>query len=188
MKKIKLVLALSTVFMFGCASTVQLMDKKDGENLLETNKPVYTLVNLHPDEQRSKLYSVNYQQNGLIPLCSEVEMVELQSKRLTFKVKSTERQYTLDKHSSSPDFGKYLAQYFGTSCDKNTITTMSKIDQAGIKEGVVKSGMTKQGVILAIGYPPEHRTPSLESDEWVYWRNRFGTTLIKFTDGVVTQR
>ncbi|MBL4829784.1 MAG: hypothetical protein JKY55_07855 [Aliivibrio sp.] len=188
MKKIKLALTLSTLFIFGCASTVQLMDKKSGENLFETNKPVYTLVNLHPDEQRAKLYSVNYQQSGLIPLCSEVVMVEIQPKRLTFKVNSNERQYTLDKHSSSPDFGKYLAQYFGTSCDKNAIAKMSEIDQEGIKKGVVKSGMTKKGVILAIGYPPEHRTPSLDSDEWIYWRNRFATTLIKFTDGVVTQR
>ena len=30
---------------------------------------VYTLVNLHPDEQRHRLYSVNYQQSGLIPRC-----------------------------------------------------------------------------------------------------------------------
>ena len=37
---------------------------------------VVTLTNLHPDEPRSRLFSINYQQAGLIPVCSAVTLLE----------------------------------------------------------------------------------------------------------------
>jgi len=45
--------------------------------------------------------------------------------------------------------------------------------------------MSKEAVILAIGYPPEHVTPTLESNTWKYWRTRFATQLVSFVDGKV---
>jgi hypothetical protein len=54
-----------------------------------------------------------------------------------------------------------------------------------IKTGEVKPGMTKAAVIVAIGYPPKHKTPSLESDHWRYWQNRFGTFLVNFDNDKV---
>lgn len=105
------------IFLSGCASVMTLTDKNTGDDLFLTNKPVYTLVNLHPDDARSKLYSVNFQQDGLIPLCTQVDIVNVSTKRLTFKIDSSGREYILDKHKSSPDFAKYLSNYFGTECN-----------------------------------------------------------------------
>jgi hypothetical protein len=34
--------------------------------------------------------------------------------------------------------------------------------------------MTKQGVVIAMGYPPMHRTPSLAKNTWRYWGARRG--------------
>jgi hypothetical protein len=45
--------------------------------------------------------------------------------------------------------------------------------------------MTKQDVIASVGYPPAHKTPSLDGNEWRYWENRFGTILVTFKDGKV---
>ena len=35
-----------------------------------------------------------------------------------------------------------------------------------------KVGMSKEAVLVAWGYPPKHRTPSLESKVWTYWLSR----------------
>lgn len=62
----------------------------------------------------------------------------------------------------------------------------SEVDRKGIKAGKVSTGMTKEGVLTALGYPAKHRTPSLESNTWIYWRNRFMTMAVEFDgNGIV---
>jgi hypothetical protein len=78
-------------------------------------------------------------------------------------------------------------KYFGKTCNKDKVAKLSKIDQEGIKAGVVKAGMSKEGVTFAIGYPPMHRTPSLQSDVWTFWRNRWATMQVVFEDGKVSR-
>lgn len=179
-------LTAGALLLSGCASVMPLTDKVTGEDLFQTNKPVYTLVNLHPDEKRMKLYSVNFQQDGLIPVCTKVNIVDVTNKNLTFKISSTDKQYTLTKHKSSPDFSKYLSNYFGTECNSSKIKKLSTLDQQGIKDGIVKKGMTKEGVKYAIGFPPEHKTPDLNRNEWLYWKNRFNTFRVEFKGNTVS--
>ena len=45
--------------------------------------------------------------------------------------------------------------------------SLEEID--AIKQGIVNKGMRKKAVIVSYGYPPEHKTPSLDHDDWVYW-------------------
>jgi hypothetical protein len=46
-------------------------------------------------------------------------------------------------------------------------------------------GMTREEVLLARGYPPAHVNPSLDSDDWTYWRKRLSQTFIHFKEGKV---
>jgi hypothetical protein len=42
------------------------------------------------------------------------------------------------------------------------------------------------GIRMALGYPAAHRTPSLDSTDWVYWIDRFRTMLVQFSSsGIV---
>ena len=164
----------------GCGSALLLVDKS-GQNLFESQK-VYVQTNLHPDNKQLKLYSINYQREGLIPVCSEVVLEDLGRKRLIFTVKKTGTTYNYDHHRSAGEFTEHLKDYFGSSCDKSKVKKLSKLDQKGIKKGRASKGMSKQGVIYAIGYPPKHRTPNLDSDVWVYWVNRFKTMAVEFDE------
>jgi len=56
-----------------------------------------------------------------------------------------------------------------------------------IKNGEMRLGMTKEQVVMARGYPPGHKTPSLDLNTWVYWSSRFATQTIVFRDGVLAQ-
>jgi hypothetical protein len=148
---------------------------------------VYTLVNLHPDEQRQRLYSVNYQQPGLIPLCSKVKIESLSDKKMTFRLLDQNRDYEYIFHNSLREpIPKHLDRLFGKKCEPK-LEAMSEVDRKGIRAGTALPGMTKRGVMLAIGYPPEHATPSLESNVWTYWKNRFGKMRVHFADGKVTE-
>jgi outer membrane protein assembly factor BamE (lipoprotein component of BamABCDE complex) len=188
LRKISLTTILATTFFAALAFTGNASaEGSDIESLV--NQPgVYTLTNLHPDEARSKLYSVNFQQAGLIPLCTEVEITRVSRKRIKFTVKESGRSYKYDNHRHAGESLKTnAAKYFGTECNKAKVAKLSKKDQEGIKQGKALVGMSKQGVIYAIGYPPVTRTPTLDANAWIYWFNRFNTFEVKFNSkGVVS--
>ena len=176
----KATIGIAIISVLSACSSPPLVESATGINLQKTNQPVYTLVNLHPDMGNNRMYSVNYQQDGLIPLCSPVKIQGFNGKVLTFKNTTDDRVYTLIKHGSSPDFPAYLNQYFGTTCDDKNKISWSTIDKEGINRGEALVGMSKDGVIFAIGYPPEHKTPSLEGNTWMYWSNRWDRFAVEF--------
>ena len=45
--------------------------------------------------------------------------------------------------------------------------------------------MSRKAVLLAAGYPPEVGTASTKLDTWKYWRHRFGSYPVRFSDGKV---
>lgn len=85
---------------------------------------------------------------------------------------------------SERNMGMSVSQYIEliASPQKVKLNRLSIIDQKGIKEGKAYSGMTKNGVRIALGYPAAHKTPSLESNTWIYWRNRFKSMAVQFDD------
>lgn len=150
---------------------------------------VKTLVNLHPDEQHARLYSTNYLRGGLIPRCSEVTINAINKKAMKFTLVETGRTYTwlFQRKLMVEPIPEHLDKFFGTECDEAEVRGLSQIDQQGIKEGRVYEGMSRRGVLLAVGPPPTHETPNLEMDSWKYWQNRFDTILVHFQgDTVVT--
>jgi hypothetical protein len=149
---------------------------------------VVTLTNLHPDEARARLFAVNYQQDGLIPVCSEVALLDRNRKRLVFSVEATGKQYEYYHHekAAAEPFPDHLARYFGTRCPRDEIAKLPAIDRQGIEQGKALVGMSKRGVVLAMGYPPKHVTPSLDADRWVYWTNRVNRVAVLFQDGRVS--
>ncbi|MBW1803968.1 MAG: hypothetical protein JRJ85_24950 [Deltaproteobacteria bacterium] len=67
-----------------------------------------------------------------------------------------------------------------TSPQQVSMKGLSKKDREGIRLGKAMVGMTKKGVVMALGYPACHRTPSLEDGVYVYWQNRFKTLAVEF--------
>lgn len=181
-----------TIFAAGIslaiASTICTAHAADGIKALVDKPGVYTLVNLHPDEARAKMYSINYLQHGLIPLCTEVTITKKGRKRLRFTVVESGRKYVYDYHGKSGEsFDANLAKYFGTECNTDKVKQLGELDQKGIKRGRALPGMSKQGVIYAIGYPPKHVTPHLDMPEWRYWKNRFNSMVVIFDDNDVVE-
>jgi len=50
---------------------------------------------------------------------------------------------------------------------------LSEMEVKAITDGSLVKGMSKRAVIISYGAPPEHRTPDLERDCWIYWLSRF---------------
>jgi hypothetical protein len=147
---------------------------------------VYTLTNLHPDG--TKMYSANFQQPGLIPVCTEVTLLRVYDDWMTFKVNATGTEYAYVEHpASAPEpFGENLARYFGSACPRAELDSLTPLEQEAVKQGVAKKGMRQRAVTLAIGYPSMRDTRTLELPYWRYWTSRVRFFMVTFDDkGVV---
>lgn len=111
---------------------------------IKAGDKLQTLSNQHPDMAKRLLYTTNYQQPGLIPVCSAVTV-----KKIGGKAK---------------------------------LNKLGKVDKDGVTAGRPSIGMTKDGILFAMGRPPVHATPNLDANYWLYWQNRFGKIGIQFDD------
>jgi hypothetical protein len=171
------VLAL-TVITLACAAQRDYSGEEP--NGLESGSGL-TLVNLHPDNERSRLYAVNYQQSGLIPVCSEVEYLGLNDDSFKFRVVSTGREYEYLNHKAAAEpFSNHLRRFFGASCPREELESLPSLDRQGVREGRAIQGMTRRGVIFAMGHPPRHVNPDPSAPTLMYWRNRFNRVEIQF--------
>ena len=69
-----------------------------------------------------------------------------------------------------------------TSPTPVTYEGLNDADREGIQAGEAMVGMTKQGVLIALGYPARHYTRSLEQDRWIYWMNRYNKYTVLFDE------
>lgn len=151
---------------------------------------VHTLANLHPTEggNSGRLDSANYQSPGLIPVCTAVIIERFTNRAAVFTVATNGRRYTyrIDSRLLGEPIEYHLARYFGSDCERGALATLGAADQQGIRDGRVYAGMTKRGVIFALGWPPPGGTPSTDADVWRYWRDASDTFEIYFQGGQVT--
>ncbi len=82
---------------------------------------------------------------------------------------------------SIPDYVQTI-----TSPTPVSLTHLTPVDMDGVRLGRALPGMTREGVLTALGFPAQHRTPVLTAPEWTFWKNRFTTLVVVFgPDGLV---
>jgi len=60
------------------------------------------------------------------------------------------------------------------------LSVFTQEERGAILSGEVEVGMTRAAVLVALGYPPKHKTPSLQGNRWRYWKGRTDTFLVTF--------
>lgn len=149
------------------------------------SKPLYLQNNIHVQEKEGH-YKGSYA-NWTEPPSGHIfipvnSVVEVEYDRRGFYIiekrtgRTLEMEYDEDRMKISID--QYL-KYIVSPSPVN-LEVFSEIDRKGIGDGKAFTGMSKNGVRIALGYPARHRTLSLDSNTWVYWRGRFGTRAIDF--------
>jgi len=152
---------------------------------------VYTKYNIHVQDKLTRngehVYNAsyaNYTNPGaghvIIPAGSEITILKKKSKEFRFRVEKDDKIVDFEFHE--PRMGMSVDQYLEEITSPKPVSwdRLSKIDKKGIAKGKALVGMTRDGVMAALGYPATHRTPSLDTPTWVYWTNRFGTIAVNF--------
>lgn len=144
----------------------------------------YTQVNMW--EENSKIISTNYSKGLLIPVNTEVIIDKVGVNTIEFIIVKDKRKLKFEniKKFSLMETTQLMERIFKKS--KVNVGKFPRNVRNAIKYGHLIVGMTKEMVIIARGYPSSHQTPSLDSDIWKYWQDRFITRNVEFIDGKVS--
>ena len=195
MKKYIGVIAITTIlFAIGCAeNTKNIETGQSGSSKTQAaaEPQLYTAYNIWQMKSHNmKCINYKYGTNRL-PAGTMVEKVGTGTDRttnkpyITFKSVPDNRVYkiffTRNWHP-----GKSVKDYqnlmITTKSFDEMTAGMTKSEIKAIKRGTVVNGMSKNAVLVAYGYPPEHRTSSIHSSSWVYWSNKFKTFRVCFDE------
>ena len=158
----------------------------------------YTCCNMH--YERQKIDDTNYQKGTLIPFGTAVQILEVREHLVKFQpVGHPEITLVQRWGKKTLPIDEYMNRIFvtedprtrlrssapatsGKKKDKRAATDDGKSDSVRklIEQAAVEPGMTRHQVLMSLGYPPVHRTPSLDSPSWTYWENRWVTFIVHF--------
>lgn len=176
------------VFMMLCWSLAACNRKLDATDLaanIVEGGSYYTQVVMHYEKN---IYpTTNYHVGVTIPINTPVKLLEMDSKTIDIEVGAPINQKVLVKNVEKHT-GDDVQQAFNKLFAKQplNLAQFSDQEQEHIKAGTVAVGMGRKAVLAAIGYPPITRTPNLDANSWVFWRNRFDTYIVNFKDGKVS--
>ncbi|HEY3278502.1 MAG TPA: outer membrane protein assembly factor BamE [Syntrophorhabdaceae bacterium] len=159
----------------GCGGSVRVGD----------NAPRYLTSNIHAQQQEKEMKAsyANWTNPGaghvIIPVNTPV-IVDTVRRDLSIVTRDTNK--TIYFEFDEGKMGMTNAQYINiiASPQPTNLNHLSAVDRKGINEGKVYTGMTKEGVRIALGYPAVHKTPSLNSNTWYYWTNRWKSFAVQF--------
>lgn len=129
----------------------------------------------------------NYARGTLVPINTKVRVEKFLGEKMSIRVIGDSQLiwiYNRKKYS-----GKSMFEIARRMLSENEVPLKNCSDEvaAAIRSGRMCLGMTKEQVIMARGWPPAHRTKSLDLDTWVYWPSRYVTQEIVFKDGKLAE-
>ncbi len=141
----------------------------------------YLCCNFH--YEKTKTTDVNAQVGVLVPVGTPVTILSVRRDAVEFQPVGHPAITLVHRYGRrNQSIEQFLDHWFVDSDPTPKLRRLPAKVQQQITQGVVAPGMTKAQVLMALGYPPAHETPSLESPQWTYWRNRFDRMRV-FFDG-----
>ncbi|HLK12186.1 MAG TPA: outer membrane protein assembly factor BamE [Candidatus Binatia bacterium] len=166
-----------------------------------TGQSRYLCCNLH--FEKDEISDAGYQVGTLIPFGTRVQILEVRKRSVKFQpagYPALTLKYEYNAEGGLP-FETYLDRLFVTDdprlrfaarptpaparkgkgkahASAAPATPASRLKL--IEAGGVEPGMTKEEVLTSLGYPPAHRTPSLDASDWHYWQNRWHQFVVYF--------
>ncbi len=151
----------------------------------EAGVAVYSKYNIHfiSEKGKNKASYANLTEwpgHDVLPYNSKIQARAVTSKEIEIKDLATGKIIEMEFHPTR--MGMSAKEYINliTSPTPVNYEGLSDVDRQGIQAGKAMVGMSKQGVMVALGYPAKHQTPSPDQNRWIYWKGRFETYAVEF--------
>ncbi len=160
-----LLLVIAVAITSGCARTVVVSEVLQ----MQLDDKLYTKYNIWYTEA-DNINCLNIQQGTILPIGTEVEIIECDEKKVTFAPVATGEQFTikLDRGERMCNMQEFVQMTFTVQPLDKLLADVSAEAAANIKKAVITEGMTKKEIELAYGPVPPIFTPDKRNITWMY--------------------
>jgi hypothetical protein len=146
------------------------------------DKTFYTGVNIWFEKPKG-IVTTNFHRGDMLAAGTQIKVTKAKKDYLKFIIDG--KKYRLiyaAKHHRKVTMNAVLKRTFFAEnpMEGSNYSGFSKMEKDNIKAGTIEKGMSKNAVLMAYGYPPDHKTPSTDENVWTYWISRFQTTILSF--------
>lgn len=131
----------------------------------------YACCNLH--YQRDKISDANWLELPFFAAGTPVRVTGLEYDRAYVLIAATEMYIRQEYGREQETLGKFIGKTIVAADPKPKIAAWPKEVQDAIQAARVMPGMTKEQLIVSLGYPMTSYTASLDSPVWKYWVGSF---------------
>ena len=131
--------------------------------------------------EHDEINDVLYQWGTKIPFGTRVQIIKVGKDDVTFQAEGHPKlKLELRYGAKVLSIDDYVNRIFVVDDPRPKLKKVAATTVKQIEEGRVVDGMTRDQVLMAVGYPPAHRTPSLGQSDWHFWQNRWHQWLVNF--------
>lgn len=143
-------------------------------------RSLFTCCNLHYESE--DINDANYWIGKTVPAGTPVRAEKMTRDSVTLAAGDVRLTLTHQYGTGQESLQQYLDKVLIAADPRPRIAAYPAAVRRAIDNGKVERGMTREQVIASLGYPPTHRTASVQEREWTYWYNRWVTYKVVFDD------
>ncbi len=132
----------------------------------------YTCCNLH--YEGDWISDSNYANLPMIPAGTPVKVLSYGRERAHVDMNGKPYRLGHDYGREQESLEQWVKKLVVPSDPRTRLATFPKQTQDAIKAGRLTKGMTKEQVLMAVGYPLTNENRSLDEPVWRYWWSSFG--------------
>lgn len=125
---------------------------------------------------------INYAESGkrIVPAGTAMKVTGYGRYRVHVELGDGSTQSIGNDYSRDLDLGTFAQRYVVTENPATKLASYSAKHRQAITTARVMPGMTREQVLMAVGYPVSSENPNLDAKLWRYWLNSFAEFQVVF--------
>jgi len=132
----------------------------------------YTCCNLHYD--KDKISDANWTLAAMIPAGAPIKVLSWGSNEAAVEIDGKPYRIVHEYGRKEESLQSFVGKLVVKASPRAKVDKWPEPIRAAVKMGKVAPGMTKEQVLVAVSFPPTHKTPSLDQPMWQHWQSRAG--------------
>jgi hypothetical protein len=132
----------------------------------------YTCCNLHHDKNR--ISDANWTHAPMIPAGTAIKVLSYGNNEANVEIDGQPYVIAHEYGRKQETLDQFMSKIVVKASPRDKIASWAEPVRSAVARGTVVNGMTREQVIVSVGYPAPHRTPSLDATVWNHWQSRAG--------------